>query len=153
MQSKLLVYTLSSSNCTTRYCLFPRYYTNQSQEFFQKNEFDFFNAEYGDLEALLTGLRRKEVEGVLLDVFTASYIFNKEDISDTDMFEQVTILEYPFHIGLYMMDYKSCLKPCIQKEVQQDKTWIYPYVLKHIKGQTVKVSMSLPIIIKSKYKQ
>ena len=100
----------------------------------------FFDTEYGDLEALLTGLRRKEVEGVLLDVFTASYIFNKKDI-DTDMFEQVTILEYPFLIGLYMMDYKPCLKPCIEK-VQQDPTWIYPYVQKHIKGQTIKVSMS-----------
>lgn len=77
---------------------------------------------------------------MLLDVFTASYIFNKKDI-DTDMFEQVTILEFPFHIGLYMMDYKSCLKPCIQDEVQRDQTWIYPYVQKHIKGQTVKVSM------------
>ncbi|XP_073230539.1 uncharacterized protein [Porites lutea] len=93
--------------------------------------------EYGDLEALLTGLRRKEVEGVLLDVFTASYIFNKKDI-DTDIFEQVTILEYPFHIGLYMVDYNRCLKWCIEKEIQRDQTWIYPYVQKHIKGQTIK---------------
>ena len=101
----------------------------------------FFDAEYGDLEALLTGLRRKEVEGVLLDVFTASYIFNKGDI-DTNMFEQVTILEFPFYIGLYMVDYNSCLKQCIENEVQRDQTWIYPYVQKHIRGQTVKVSMS-----------
>ena len=48
---------------------------------------------------------------MLLDVFTASYIFNKKDI-DTDIFEQVTILEYPFHIGLYMVDYNRCLKWC-----------------------------------------
>ena len=77
---------------------------------------------------------------MLLDVFTASYIFNKKDI-DTDMFEQVTILEYPFLIGLYMMDYEPCLKLRIEK-VQRDPTWIYPYVQKHIKGQTIKVSMS-----------
>ena len=89
---------------------------------------------------------------MLLDVFTASYIFNKVDI-DTDMFEQVTTLEYPFHIGLYMADYKPCLKPCIQNEVERDQTWIYPFVQKHIKGPTADVSMSLPIIIKSKYKQ
>ena len=89
---------------------------------------------------------------MLLDVFTASYIFNKRDI-DTKMFEQVTILEFPFLIGLYMVDYKPCLKRCIQKEVQQDQTWIYPYVLKHIRGPTADVSMSLPIIIKRKYKQ
>ena len=78
---------------------------------------------------------------MLLDVFTASYIFNKGDI-DTNMFEQVTILEYPFHIGLYMVDYKPRLKRCIENEVQRDQTWIYPYVQKHIRGQTVKVSMS-----------
>ena len=101
----------------------------------------FFDPEYGDLEALLTGLRRKEVEGVLLDVFTASYIFNKGD-NDTNMFEQVTILEFPFHIGLYMVDYNSCLKQCIENEVQRDQTWIYPYVQKHIRGPAVKVSMN-----------
>ena len=88
---------------------------------------------------------------MLLDVFTASYIFNMDN--DTNMFEQVTILEYPFDIGLYMVDYKPCLKRCIENEVQRVPTWIYPYVQKHIRGQTVKVSMSLPIIIKSKYKQ
>ena len=99
------------------------------------------DAEYGDLEELLTGLRRKEVEGVLLDVFTATYIFNKGDI-DTKMFEQVTILEFPFDIGLYMMDYKPCLKPCIENELQRDQTWIYPYVEKHMRGQAVNVSIS-----------
>ena len=118
----------------------PVLYKPKSRVFSQKRIW-FFDAEYGDLEALLTGLRRKEVEGVLLDVFTASYIFNKGDI-DTNMFEQVTILEYPFHIGLYMVDYKPRLKRCIENEVQRDQTWIYPYVQKHIRGQTVKVSMS-----------
>ena len=78
---------------------------------------------------------------MLLDVFTASYIFNKGDI-DTKMFEQVTILEFPFHIGLYMTDHKSCLKRCIQNEFQRDPTWIYPYVQKHIRGQAVNVSIS-----------
>ena len=89
---------------------------------------------------------------MLLDVFTASYIFNKRDI-DTNVFEQVTILEFPFHIGLYMVDYNPCLKRCIENKVQRDQTWIYPYVQKHIRGPTADVSMSLPIIIKSKYKQ
>ena len=78
---------------------------------------------------------------MLLDVFTASYIFNKRDI-DTDMFEQVTILEFPFHIGLYMVDYNRCLKRCIKNEVQRDQTWIYPYVQKHIKGPLANVSIS-----------
>ena len=117
----------------------PVLYKPKSRVFSQKRIW-FFDAEYGDLEALLTGLRRKEVEGVLLDVFTASYIFNKVDI-DTDMFEQVTILEFPFQIGLYMVNYKPRLKSCI-KQVLRDQTWIYPYVQKHIKGQTVKVSIS-----------
>ena len=78
---------------------------------------------------------------MLLDVFTASYIFNKGDI-DTTMFEQVTILEFPFNIGLYMMDYNRCLKRCIENEVQRDQKWIYPYVQKHIRGQAVNVSIS-----------
>ena len=115
-------------------------YKPKSRIFSQKRIW-FFDPEYGDLEALLTGLRRKEVEGVLLDVFTASYIFNKGDI-DTNMFEQVTILEFPFHIGLYMVDYKPRLKRCIENEVQRDQTWIYPYVQKHIKGPTADVSIS-----------
>ena len=115
-------------------------YKPKSRIFSQKRIW-FFDPEYGDLEALLTGLRRKEVEGVLLDVYTASYIFNKGD-SDTNMFEQVTILEFPFHIGLYMVDYNRCLKRCIENEVQRDQTWIYPYVQKHIKGPTADVSIS-----------
>ena len=115
-------------------------YKPKSRIFSQKRIW-FFDAEYGDLEALLTGLRRKEVEGVLLDVFTASYIFNNVDI-DTKMFEQVTILEFPFHIGLYMVDYNRCLKRCIENEVQRDQTWIYPYVQKHIKGPLANVSIS-----------
>ena len=78
---------------------------------------------------------------MLLDVLTATYIFNKVDI-DTNVFEQVTTLEFPFHIGLYMVDYKPCLKRCIQKEVQRDQTWIYSYLQKHIKGPTVDVSIS-----------
>ena len=78
---------------------------------------------------------------MLLDVLTASYIFNKRDI-DTDMFEQVTILEFPFHIGLYMVDYNRCLKRCIENEFQRDQTWIYPYVQKHIKGPLANVSIS-----------
>ena len=77
---------------------------------------------------------------MLLDVFTASYIFNMDN--DTNMFEQVTILEYPFDIGLYMVDYKPCLKRCIENEVQRDQTWIYPYVQKHIKGPLANVSIS-----------
>ena len=115
-------------------------YKPKSRIFSQKRIW-FFDPEYGDLEALLTGLRRKDVEGVLLDVFTASYIFNKGDI-DTKMFEQVTILEFPFDIGLYMVDYKPCLKRCVEYEVERHHRWIYPYVQKHIRGQTVKVSMS-----------
>ena len=115
-------------------------YKPKSRIFSQKRIW-FFDPEYGDFEALLTGLRRKEVEGVLLDVFTASYIFNKGDI-DTKMFEQVTILEFPFHIGLYMVDYNRCLKRCIENEVQRDQKWIYPYVQKHIRGQAVNVSIS-----------
>ena len=115
-------------------------YKPKSRIFSQKRIW-FFDAEYGDLEALLTGLRLKEVEGVLLDVFIASYIFSRVD-NDTDMFEQVTILEFPFHIGLYMVDYNRCLKRCIENEVQRDQTWIYPYVQKHIKGPTADVSIS-----------
>lgn len=80
------------------------------------------------------------MEGVLLDVFTASYIFNKGD--NTDMFEQVRILEFPFHIGFYMVDYNSCLKRCIETKVERDPTWIYPYLQKHVKGPTVNVSES-----------
>ena len=78
---------------------------------------------------------------MLLDVFTASYIFSRVD-NDTDMFEQVTILEYPFYIGLYMVDYNPCLKRCIENEDERDSTWIYPYVQKHIKGPTADVSIS-----------
>ena len=78
---------------------------------------------------------------MLLDVFIASYIFSRVD-NDTDMFEQVTILEYPFHIGLYMVNYNRSLKRCINNEIQRDQTWIYPYLQKHIKGPTADVSIS-----------
>ena len=137
LQSKLLVYTYLLAIVSLGIVISPVLYKPKSRVFSQKRIW-FFDAEYGDLEALLTGLRRKEVEGVLLDVFTASYIFSRVD-NDTNMFEQVTILEYPFHIGLYMVDYHC--KQCINKEIQRDQTWIYPYVLKHVKGRTVNVSI------------
>ena len=78
---------------------------------------------------------------MLLDVFTASYILSRVD-NDINMFEQVTTLEFPFDIGLYMVDYNPCLKRCIENEVQRDQTWIYPYVQKHIKGPLANVSIS-----------
>ena len=140
MQSKLLVYTYLLAIVSLGIVVISPVYKPKSRIFSQKRIF-FFDAEYGDVEELLTGLRRKEVEGVLLDVFTATYIFNKGDI-DTKMFEQVTILEFPFHIGLYMVDYNRCLKWCIEKEVQRDQKWIYPYVQKHMRGQAVNVSIS-----------
>ena len=144
MQSKLLVYTYLLAIVSLGIVVISPVYKPKSRIFSQKRIF-FFDAEYGDLEELLTGLRRKEVEGVLLDVFTATYIFNKRDI-DTKMFEQVTILELPFHIGLCMVDYNRYLKRCIEavikNEVQGDQTWIYPYVQKHMRGQAVNVSIS-----------
>ena len=85
-----------------------------------------------------------EEEGILLDVFTTSYMFNKED-SKADMLEQVRILEFPFFIGFYMVralvDHSPFLKLCIEQQSKQKSGRdIYSTLLKYLQGPTVRVS-------------
>ena len=97
--------------------------------------------EYKDLEALSTGLSNKEVEGILLDVYTASYISNKH-AKYSDVLEQVRTLEFPFSIGIYMVDWSEgdWLYYCIKREGDDMfKLDIYPIVLKYIRASTFQV--------------
>ena len=97
--------------------------------------------EYNDLEALSAGLSNSEVEGILLDVFTTTYISNKQP-KYSDALEQVRILEYPFEIGIYMVQLLEegniWLHHCIKTESDRKiaELDIYPTVLKYIRGST-----------------
>ena len=86
---------------------------------------------------------------MLLDVFSTAYSFNK-DVIQPDLFEQVRILEFPFLIGFYMNSERSpyALKACVAEGSEQQFNFdIYPTVLKHIQGPTVRVSKMFHCIL------
>ena len=103
-------------------------------------------SEYRDLERLYTGLSNSEVDGILLDVFTANYISNKQAKYSSDALEQVRILEFPFPIGIYMVNLLEegylFLHHCIKTESDNKfELDIYPTVLKYIRGSTFQVGI------------
>ena len=86
---------------------------------------------YGDLDALTNALTEDEVEGILLDVYTASYsinqVWNKNSV--TKRFDQVKILHFPFFIGFFVQNFggNSHLNGCIKsKSLQFADEDIYP---------------------------
>jgi len=97
---------------------------------------------YEDLEALSVGLYNNEVEGMLLDVFTTSYSFNKgwkENIERED-FEQVRVLDFPFVIGFFLSsEHNPYMRTCIKliSLEKYDSNDIYSTVLSYIQGSTV----------------
>ena len=97
--------------------------------------------EYNDLEALSEGLSNSEVEGILLDVFTTNYISNNHP-KYSDTLEQVRILDYPFLIGIYMVNLSEegniWLSGCIPSETSPELK-IHPSLSKYISGSTIEV--------------
>ena len=76
-----------------------------------------------------------------MDVFTANYISNKQ-AKHSDVLEQVRILEFPFPIGIYMVNLLEniWLHHCIKTESDiMFELEIYPTVLKYIRGSTSQV--------------
>ena len=94
------------------------------------------------------GLYNNEVEGMLLDVFTTSYSFNKgwkENIERED-FEQVRVLDFPFVIGFFLSSkHNPLMRTCIKLNSLEkyDSNDIYSTVLSYIQGSTVRVSAKL----------
>ena len=92
---------------------------------------------YEDLDALTNAIAKDEVEGILLDVYTASYMINQvwNHNDKTKRFEQVKILQYPFSIGFFMRELfrNPSLTGCIKSKSQQfvDKD-IYPIALNYV---------------------
>ncbi|XP_068738723.1 uncharacterized protein [Montipora capricornis] len=112
---------------------------NGSQEYSEGWKEGAMVKQYQDIKDLAEGLAKDEVDGLLLDAFTANYLINNDwqNRGDLGRFQKVEILDRPFSIRPFLplpKEDRRRLEICVRRRSEQYfKTDIaYKYMLPNI---------------------
>lgn len=98
--------------------------------------------EYSTLKDLYTALVNSEIDGIMLDVFKASYSSNHIKVGDPQDLVIAKIFEFPFMLGFYypmpsnQINLEQCLRAASKKSFQAE---VYHSVRKYVRGAALKV--------------